>query len=267
MNNEKRPISKISNLRDLGGYRTRDGLKVRSNLLYRSGDLNFPTDVLAQNLNPLNISLVFDLRSSDEARNNAYTLPESIQYKHRPVLDSFENNPRIASFDLSDLEVMRQGGSRPFSPEELRFLGGFMKKVYREMGESAEVFGDIMKEMAENGETPVLFHCSAGKDRTGVLATMILLTLGVSMEDAMEHYLLSNTYRKEEMEKEVRKISALIDDPVIINQISGMLLVKEEYLETTLKTVRAYPVFEDYARARLGLGPADMEAFRALYLE
>ncbi|NLB28195.1 MAG: tyrosine-protein phosphatase [Clostridiaceae bacterium] len=260
-------ISKISNLRELGGYRTKDGLRVKSNLLYRSGDLNFPTDLLAQSLEPLNISLVFDLRSSDEATSNAYSLPESIQYRHRPVLASFEKNSQYTNFELPDLEAMRKGGRQPFSQDEIRFLGGFMTKVYQEMGERAEVFGDIMKEMAENGGTPVLFHCSAGKDRTGVLATLILLALGVSMEDAMEHYLLSNTYRKEEINEEMQKIASLIDDPVLLNQIGDMLLVKEEYLDTTLKAVRAYPVFEDYAGSRLGLEREDLETLRVLYLE
>ncbi|NLA95732.1 MAG: tyrosine-protein phosphatase [Clostridiaceae bacterium] len=266
MSKENSQKSKISNLRELGGYRTKDGLRVKSNLLYRSGDLNFPVDLLAQSLEPLNISLVFDLRSSDEATNNAYTLPDSIEYRHRPILASFENDSQVASFEPPDIEAMRRSG-RTFSQDELRFLNGFMKRMYQEMGENAKIFGDIMKEMAGNGETPVLFHCSAGKDRTGVLATMILLTLGVSMEDVMEHYLLSNTYRKEEIDEEVQRIAALIDDPVLLNQINGMLLVKEEYLDTTLRAVRAYPVFEDYAGSRLGLDPEDLETLRVLYLE
>ncbi len=267
MSKDNSKKSKISNLRELGGYRTKDGLRVKSNLLYRSGDLNFPTGLLAQSLEPLNISLVFDLRSSDEATNNAYTLPESIQYRHRPVLASFEKNGQFTSVELPDLEEMRKGGRQLFSQEEIRFLGGFMTKVYQEMGERAEVFGDIMKEMAENGGSPVLFHCTAGKDRTGVLATLILLALGVSMEDAMEHYLLSNIYRKEEIDEEMQKIASLIDDPVLLNQIGDMLLVKEEYLETTLKAVSAHPVFEDYAVSRLGLDQEDLETLRALYLE
>ena len=260
-------ISKIGNLRELGGYQTKDGLRVKSNLLYRSGDLNFPTDLLAQSLEPLNISLVFDLRSGDEAKNNAYTLPDSIQYRHRPVLEYSGNNSQVTSFELPDLEAAIKSGRQQFSQDEIRFLGGFMTRMYQEMSERAEVFGDIMKEMAENGGTPVLFHCSAGKDRTGVLATLILLALGVSMEDAMEHYLLSNIYRKEEIDEEMKKIAALIDDPVLLNQIGDMLLVKEEYLDTTLKAVRAYPVFEDYAVSGLGLEREDLETLRALYLE
>ena len=124
-----------------------------------------------------------------------------------------------------------------------------------------------MKEIVENGRNPVLFHCSAGKDRTGVLASLILLALGVSMEDAMEDYLLSNAYRKEEIDKEMGKIAALIDDPMILDQIRGMLLVKAEYMEAALQPVKTYPGFGDYARDRLGLSPEDMQRLRALYLE
>lgn len=258
----------ISNLRELGGYRARDGARVRKNLLYRSGTPGLPAGQLAQELGPLGISMVFDLRSSQEVKDDPYSLPEGIQYKHRPILASFEENGRMEGLEVPDIESMRQQpGSRPFSREQLSFLDGFMVRVYREMGESAKVFGDIMKEIAENGRNPVLFHCSAGKDRTGVLASLILLTLGVSMEDAMEDYLLSNAYRQEEIDKEMEKIAALIEDPVILDQIRGMLLVKEEYMEAALQPVKAYPGFGDYARDRLGLNPEDMQRLRALYLE
>ena len=78
----------ILNLRELGGYRGRDGLRVKEGLLYRSGNLNLPDDRVAGELNRLDISLVFDLRSQDELDNDPYVLPGSVLYRHRPVLKS-----------------------------------------------------------------------------------------------------------------------------------------------------------------------------------
>ncbi|HPX92588.1 MAG TPA: tyrosine-protein phosphatase [Bacillota bacterium] len=259
--------NEIVNLRDLGGYVGHDGRRVKGDLLYRSGNLDQPEDVLADILESLGISLVFDLRSSEEVENQPYTLPADVQYRHRPVLDSFENGTMAASFELGDMVDLALRGGRSLSPGELDFLRGFMQQVYREMGENARVFGDIMKEMIGNGENPVLFHCSAGKDRTGVLATMILLALGVSMEDAMENYLMSNQHREEEIDREMRAVASFIREPEILEHIKGLMLVKEEYLDAAMGPARTYPSFDAFAESRLGLGPDDLETLRELYLE
>lgn len=260
--------NRIANLRDLGGYIGRDGLTVKKNLIYRSGNLNFTTEVLAEELSPLSISMVFDLRSSAEVGINPYALPENISYRHRPILPSLEDDIKASTLAFPGNEDMiNNSRSRSFLLQKLFSSGDFMSNIYGKMGESPETFGDIIKEIIENGGSPVLFHCSAGKDRTGILAAMILLALGVSLKDTKENYLLSNEYRKEEIEKEMHKISAGIDDPEFVSKIRDMLMVKEEYIEATLKIVNSYPTFEDYAQNKLGLTSGDLEALRQLYLE
>ena len=252
--------SRIVNLRDLGGYVGRDGQRVRMGLLFRSGDLNLSVEVLARVLVPLGVSLVFDLRSTDEVEARPYVLPEGVRYSHRPILASLANgmeglNP--GSFD----------GTLSLSPEEQRTLAAFMHRAYDAMGENPEVFGSIIKEIVVNAGRPLLFHCAAGKDRTGILATMILLALGVSLEDIKEHYLLSNEYRREVVEEESRAIADTVGDPVLAGIIRDMMLAREEYLRVTLNHVGSYPSFDDYARGKMGLTRAELEELRRLYLE
>lgn len=252
--------SRIVNLRDLGGYVGRDGLKVRMGLLFRSGDLNLPVEVLARDLVPLGVSLVFDLRSTDEIEARPYVLPSGIRYMHRPILASLANG-------MEGLNPGAFDGTLSLSPEEQRALAGFMRMAYDAMGENPDVFGGIIKEIVVNAGRPLLFHCAAGKDRTGILATMILLALGVSLEDIKEHYLLSNEYRREVVEEESRAIADTVGDPVLAGIIRDMMLAREEYLRVTLNHVGSYPSFDDYAREKMGLTHAELEGLRRLYLE
>ncbi len=151
--------------------------------------------------------------------------------------------------------------------EYLAVLGGFLPRFYSDMGENPEIFGGIIREILENGEKAVLFHCSAGKDRTGILAALILSSLGVAWEDIRNNYLLSNHYRKEAIQREMQFLTKGISDPEIVAMIRDMLVVKEEYLEETFNHVRAYPHFDDYAKERMNLDSHDLLALRERYLE
>ena len=257
----------IANLRELGGFRGRDDRRVKSERIYRSGTLDLPVEVLGGILDPLGISQVFDLRSGGEVEMTPYRLPDHIPYRHRPVLASMEGGENI-TLDFSDKEAMLSMLANDSTLlEKLLSSTDFMMSIYEEMGSQARIFGDIMKEMIAGEGAPVLYHCSAGKDRTGILSTMILLTLGVSREDVTGHYLLSNQYRKAEIDHEMKTISEFVNHPDQLELVRGMMLVKEEYLQTTLKAIDAYPAFDDYAVQELGLTRQELETFRDLYLE
>ncbi len=257
----------IINLRDLGGYRGKDGRKVRKNLLFRSGNLNFATPILAEALNPLNIAMVFDLRTVDEVRKQPYTLPHTIGYGHRPIFETLDDGEGGPQLDYPEDDRALQALNNLQIPDLTGKLDGFMNRLYLNMGEKPGVFGEIMKEIIGQDGKPVLFHCVAGKDRTGFLATVILLALGVSKADVRENYLLSNDYRRKEIEQETKRIQANLDNPDLAEMIGGMLLVKEEYLEASLGVIDSHASFDDYAESRLGLGLSDLEALRNLYLE
>ena len=260
----------IVNLRELGGYRGQNGRRVKDGLLFRSGNLSFPDEDLSRYLEPLALSVVFDLRSGDEAAREPYSLPDGIDYRHRPTVPSMEGEMRALNmaFPLPDQADPEGYESLLLSipPEALTTVAGFLPRFYSDMGENPRIFGDIIREILENGEKAVLFHCSAGKDRTGILAAMILSCLGVTEEDIRDNYLLSNHYRKEALKRELQFLTRGITDPAIVAMIRDMLIVKEEYLEATLRHVRAYPHFDDYAKERLGLDLHELTALKERYL-
>ena len=82
-----------------------------------------------------------------------------------------------------------------------------------------------------------------------------------------EHYLLSNDCRREVVERVMKLVAAIVKDPAVVGVIGEMMTAREEYIELVLDRVSSYPAFEDYARARMGLASADLEALGRIYLE
>lgn len=248
---------KVSNLRCLGGHINKDSKKVKSNLLFRSGNLNINNDLLKETLNSRKINTVYDLRSSGEIKRESYVLPNNITYKHYPVLSSMEGLYKDLNFDMSKAK------------EALDLLNGdhFMVRIYIEMALYPAVFGEIIKDIIKLNGKPILFHCSAGKDRTGVLATLLLLSLGVSKEDIMKNYLLSNEHVKDYVEFELGKLRKNNVPEEKISEVKDAITVKEEYLNGFFSVVNKYPSFEDYAKEKLNLDHNDLEKLKELFLE
>lgn len=257
--------SKIVNFRALGSHLGHGGLKVKPNHIFRSGNLNLSTHALGEELDPFEIDLVFDLRSHDEIRLSPYVLPKHIQYHHKPVLQSFENGAN--EFNAQFNSLMSGSLDQSISLDLFKDLQGFMLGIYEEMAHSPKVFGEMMLAMIENEGKPVLFHCSAGKDRTGVFAAIILLALGVDEEVIKEDYLLSNKYRQEALDVELDQVMQALNNRELVEELRNMLIVKAEYLDLTLALINQFDSFEAFAQAELGLSLNDLEKFRNLYLE
>ena len=256
---------KIENLRHLGGYVGKDGLKIKDDLLYRSGGLNLPEEELAAILNPLKITVVFDLRADDETKSAPYVLPQGIEYRHRPIFNSLKD--QMLALNPSQAAVKAEGFSiQDVSLEMLMGMGDFLSDTYKLMAQKSHAFGDLIKEIIELEGEPLLFHCSAGKDRTGILAALLMLALGVSRQDVIENYMLSNQYRKDELERYLSFAGRMTKNPEVLKIIEGVLMVKEEYIEGFLASVESYPGFDSYAEDCLGLKKEDLEALRKIYL-
>ncbi len=160
------------NFRDLGGYRSRDGRQIGWRRLFRADGLHRLSEDDHRRLLDLGVSTVIDLRTVDEAEQRGRFPVERVPVRYidlplTDVLPSTEELPawREASFVASRYaEMVAQGG---------RALTG-----------AFEVLGSA-------GSLPVVFHCSAGKDRTGVLSALILAFLGIPDETIVEDYALS----------------------------------------------------------------------------
>ena len=182
------PMEGCVNFRDLGGYRNRQGQTVRWRRLFRSDALQdlTPADATYA-IEQLNIRLVVDLRNSDEAeRDGKGPLPElGTEYRHFPFLE--------------------ERGFPPFTGGDVveRLLATYQWLIHNSGPRVAQAVNAIGE--AEGG---VVFHCSAGKDRTGLLAALVLEVLGVDLETIAADYILTN----EAVEGILRRIKAMQPD-------------------------------------------------------
>lgn len=238
------PFSGVLNFRDLGGYRTTDGRSTRWGRLFRSDALHDLTDEDLVIFRGLGVSSVVDLRSTGEVSRTGRGLleRESIRFVNSPVLSNYEAEREESVFDTSYLAR--------------RYL------QYLEVG--APAFLAAFEEMTVPEHYPLVFNCFLGKDRTGVLAALVLSCLGVERQAIVEDYAIT--------EERVRFImDKLRQDPVhrdVIDQTDPVLLA------ATGATMSSFLDEVDHrfggARAWVeaaGLAPGRLDQLESLVLE
>jgi protein-tyrosine phosphatase len=166
-----------SNFRDLGGYRGAGGARVRWGQVFRSDALALQ-DADLEVFAALGVRAVYDLRSDRERETTPNRVPDGA--------------------DLVELVALISQDSAPPSIEALQADGeSFLAVIYKHMLErSALGFGRILTGLADRSRLPAVFHCAAGKDRTGMVAALLLSILGVDEEDILDDYELTSRYRK-----------------------------------------------------------------------
>ena len=232
------------NLRDLGGWQVRDGRRVRRGFVYRSSRLDVLDTSELVRLQQLGLSCVVDLRPREESKLHPDPRFPSIRFVRA---DAGRDPLDAASLqDASPSEVIEAMTRKTAA---MAFGNAGASKVLSLLGE---------------GVTPLLFHCNSGRDRSGVVAMIVLLALGCSDEVILEDYLLTNAYRAQSLEE-------------LEERYAGVLALGEEYrqLVTVMAGVLpqagravldaiddAYPSPERYLKEEFGLDQADIERLR-----
>ena len=167
------------NFRDLGGYRTADGRTVRWGLLYRSGSLGGLSPAGRAQLEALGAARLVDLRTAEERRRDGFDLAKAFGPRY------YARDYRLSSGDLPALFARPEA----LTGEAVR---AEMEAIYRALvREQIPAFRVLFADLAA-GRLPLVFFCSAGKDRTGIAAALVLTALGVPYSTVREDYLLSN---------------------------------------------------------------------------
>ncbi|GGV50802.1 hypothetical protein GCM10010277_45720 [Streptomyces longisporoflavus] len=257
------PLQGAVNVRDLGGYRTYDGERVRYGQVFRADALSKLTDTDVAVLARLGLKKVVDFRVPAEVRyDGPDRLPAGLAPTARPVSD----NGLFATLTA----VI--GSGDPVKQEEM--LGGgradaFMREVYRSFvtdGPNRAQFAATLRDIAYGGKgspgSPLLYHCTAGKDRTGWTSYLLLRAVGVPGQSAVRDFLASNTYRGayDAKVREGLKQSGLMQNPDLLIPLQE---VRTGYLEAALAEVKAeYGSLDGYLRKGLGLDVRTILALR-----
>jgi protein-tyrosine phosphatase len=168
-------LTGVYNFRDLGGYAARDGRTVRWHRLFRADGLDRLTTDDVEALRPYGLRTVVDLRMEHELASRGRFPVEAypVSFHHFSVMD------RTWDRDVPGIEQI---------PE-----ADFLHARYSEMlAEGGPRYAAALRVLANTESLPAVFHCAAGKDRTGLLAMLVLGSIGVGHDDIVEDYALSS---------------------------------------------------------------------------
>jgi protein-tyrosine phosphatase len=240
------------NFRDLGGYATEDGRRVRRGQLFRSGVLSDLSDADLDALRSLGIATVVDLRSREEIEARPNRLPPGAISIEVPVTDVSMSPTAVA-------EKLEAGNTDGLGAEML--LAGnraFARKL-------RTAFAAVMGLAMDAARRPMVFHCTAGKDRTGFASAIVLLTLGVPRDTVVDDYLYSNDCLVDRHTELLTRMRDRLDD---LEPLRAMLEVRREYLEAGLEAILDdHGTIDEYLHDALGVTHAARARFRDELLE
>jgi len=236
-------LTGASNFRDLGGYVGADGRALRWRRLFRSDHLAGLTAHDVQVLRSLGITRVIDLRGVAERAAAPYDLPGARQYP-LPI------EPTV----VQRLKGLLDAGNQvtPVQTVEL------MRQTYRAfVHDSAARFAALFEHLLASDQ-PLVFHCTAGKDRTGFAAALILLALGVPRDTVMRDYLLTN---------DLYRMPPLNGGRASPEVLRVLWRVQEAFLDAALQAIEQdFGGVDNYLARQLRLNPAARQRLQALYL-
>ena len=240
------------NLRDLGGYETRDGRTIRTGCVFRSDELHALTDADLETVSKLGIRVLFDLRNAEERRARQNRLPHAMEVLERV-------SPATGT-DVRTTEEQIARGELPQADDE------FFATVYIGLLDRlAPELRTIVERAVDAPARPLLFHCAAGKDRTGLAAAVLLGLLGVADEVILDDFELTSRYftpRRMDM-----LADAMTEHGVAVERLRPLLEARRPVLATALRHLHdQWGGFEGYALEHLGVDAGLPERLRAALL-
>ncbi len=254
-------MDSIYNFRDFGGYATQHGGHIKKGLLYRSGNLARVSARDSETFAALGIRTVCDLRTHGERRKYPDRLPADAEIRtvHLPVQGKNHND---SAYIIRLFSMIFGQARRTQYAEEL-------KDFYQEyVSDFRAELSTVLKLAAERENLPLLIHCTAGKDRTGVACGLLQLLLGMSSELALRDYLLSNERLQGFQEMMIRRFRILKLFGVSIQRFSPLFEARQEYWEAAFAQIRRdYGSVDAYIRDGLGVSDDERRQLAALLLE
>ena len=251
-------LSGIRNFRDLEGYQTANGQMIRYGLLYRSAALHKLNNRDIQRIKQLSLKKVIDFRADFEVANEPDRLPAE---------------PAIEEVGILYHGSMRRGNAHHRTKNQVGKRGWinpirlYIETYTQYASEFTPDFQRFIHEVLEMEGKPVLFHCAAGKDRTGFAAAILMRLLGVPMETIRFDYLFTNQHLLEQFRPSLWLV-ALTKGRKAAHALFECMEAKPEYLATAFETIeRGYGSFDKYMHQGLGLTKEQIERLQSIYLE
>ena len=243
------PLEGVHNFRDFGGWAAKNGQKVRTGLLFRSGHLSRASKADQAKINALGLQTLADLRQPSEREREPNILPD-------PAPATIFETAHGGYEDAPHLAFLREGNLT------VQSVHNYMLSAYQRIPEEPHhrrIFADLFKQL-RHGD-PVLIHCAAGKDRTGILAALILLSVGVDRNQVYEDYMLTNVAVDIDglLPSIAKRISEQTGEDVEPQALRPMLGVETDFLDAAFEAIGP---LDAYFENVLGLSDSDRQALQ-----
>lgn len=254
---EKIDLEGANNFRDMGGYPTAFGSMTRRGLLYRSDHLGNLTEADQQLIAQLGIKTVVDLRRQEERDEILDNIVDpAINQVWLPV-----------AAEGSDVQKMRRG----LEEGRIDDAGAYQHLVEANqqfVQVFSHVYSDFLHLLLDPANYPLVFHCTAGKDRAGYAAALSLLTVGVSQDVVFHDYLATNHCTANYVNGILDGLSDLPEMKASPEAIRTLMQVQPAFLQTAVDTYHQdYGSLDNYLLKALGINEAKRSTLRDILLE
>lgn len=237
-------IKKVTNFRTVGNIKNIEGRILKDGKFYRSAHLHQLKNKSIEEFQKLGIKEIIDLRNSKEISQKPDVIPQNIDYKN---YSAFEDE----GDQLDQAKKLVLKGKVNGSDADKRMLDFYKNYVT----ENPEIIQKIIHEILDS-ESPVLYHCTAGKDRTGIITALILTILKFDRATIENDYLLSNNYRKQLVQKRLSLANNLhfLYPKMDLNVIEKLSWVEKDYLHASFSEIdNKYGSIDVYIHQVLGI--------------
>ena len=260
------PLEGAKNIRDFGGFPTKNGSHIMPHRLLRSCELCVTTEndrtVLTEEYE---LKKVLDFRTTKEREEHPDPVMSGVINLHMPVLDEKALGVTREGQDGDFLEQLAASVMQPgFDVTE------YMSEIYEKiiLGENASrQYGRMFDELLAQEDGATLWHCTAGKDRAGIASFLILTALDVPEDIVEADYFKVNDFLRAENEKLCQSVEEKMNNHSIHDGLMKMFIVHRAYLDRMFDTIKShYGTMEDYLEKALGLSRDKKELLKTLYL-
>ena len=238
----------IDNGRDLGGLTRLDGGRIREGMLLRTGHLGNASDGDIKRLQDMGLGLIVDMRDHRERERHPDRAVPGARNVHIPPVPDLEVYIPIKSRDPMEVRAVFHEFYRLLSLHPL----------------AIDAYGAFFRELLSSEGRTVLWHCTQGKDRTGVGGMLLMSALGFDREAVIEEYMRTNLFAQKQME-DMRARGATEEDLALMGEVFPVFERNARYYFDCIEM--EYGSVESYLELALNVGPDEVARLEELYLE
>lgn len=249
------------NFRDIGGYKTKDGRTVKMGIHFRSDQLCDLLETDVNKLQEMGLKTIIDYRNDQEREEfKNVEIPNTKTYCLNPVAN-------IAALASSE-EVEEELSLADMTAEHAKWLMTQQNEEFVKGESSQRAYREMFKIMLEEENHAIVQHCRGGKDRTGYGVALIHLLLGVSKDDIIHDYMLTNKYKLEKNEKSIYETYKETKNAELTRAVRYFKEAQESFIYKALDLIEEdFGGINNYVKNVLCLTDSEIEKIKSIYLE